>query len=277
MLDVLKRNNVTIRGRGEETILFAHGFGCSQNTWREVAPAFEDRYRVILFDYVGSGQSDLAAYDPQKYSSLEGYAQDILDICKALGSQRYILVAHSVSCMIAVAAALEQPQLFDKLVFVSPSPYYFADGEYNGGLNRQDIDGLFEMMDNNYLGWSSLMAPMIMGNPQRPELGEDLTSSFCANDPAIARQFAKVSFYTDCRPLLPQVKVESLTLQCADDMLAPIHIGSYITEHKPNSALMQLKATGHCPHLSAPEEVIQSISQFLERAPGQQDNSICRN
>ncbi|OLY91413.1 sigma-B regulation protein RsbQ [Cnuella takakiae] len=264
MFDVLKRNNVSIQGKGEETIIFAHGFGCNQNTWREVAPAFEDRYRVVLFDYVGSGQSNRNAYDPQKYSSLEGYAQDILDICHDLGGNDFILVAHSVSCMIAVSAALQEPQLFKKLVFVSPSPYFFADGEYNGGLDKQDIDGLFEMMDNNYLGWSSLMAPLIMGNPERPELGEELTNSFCANDPAIARQFAKVTFYSDYRSFLPLVEVESLTLQCTDDMLAPAHIGAYVAEHMPNNSLVHLKASGHCPHLSAPHEVVRSISSFLK-------------
>lgn len=277
MVDIIKRNNVTICGAGDETIIFAHGFGCSQTTWRDVASAFEKDYRVVLFDYVGAGQSDLQAYNSKKYSTLDGYAQDILDICCELSIKQAILVGHSVSSMIAVIAALKEPSCFKKLVFVSPSPYYFNETHYTGGLNKQDIDGLFEMMDSNYLGWSSMMAPLIMGNGERPELGEALTNSFCSTDPAIAREFARVTFYSDNRSNLPLLQVDSLTLQCADDMLAPTAIGTYIKEHTPGNSLTTLKATGHCPHLSAPDETIQAIRAYLKKPPVSQDPPICRN
>lgn len=277
MTDVAKRNNVTIRGKGDETIIFAHGFGCSQNTWRDVASAFEKDYRVVLFDYVGAGQSDLRAYDSKKYSTLDGYAQDILDICYDLNIRQCILVGHSVSCMIAVLAALKDPSCFRKLVFVAPSPYFFNEGDYSGGLNKGDVDGLFEMMESNYLGWSSMMAPLIMGNADRPELGEGLANSFCATDPAIAREFARVTFYSDNQSYLPLLKIESLTLQCAEDMLAPLQIGAYINEHTPYNSITHLRATGHCPHLSAPEETVSAIRSYLKTAPMHQSPPLCRN
>ncbi len=275
--NVAKRNNVTIRGAGEETIIFAHGFGCSQHTWRDVATSFENDYRVVLFDYVGAGGSDLRAYDSKKYSTLDGYAQDILDICHDLNIRQCTLVGHSVSCMIAVLAALKAPSLFKKLVFVAPSPYFFNEDGYTGGLNRADVDGLFEMMDSNYLGWSSMMAPLIMGNADRPELGEDLTNSFCATDPAIAREFARVTFYSDNRQYLPQLKVESLTLQCAEDMLAPLQTGEYIKKHTPLNSLIHLNATGHCPHLSAPQETASAIHDYLKTPLLRQAFPLCRN
>lgn len=278
MIEVVKRNNVTIRGEGAETIIFAHGFGCSQNAWREVASAFEKDYRVVLFDYVGAGRSDLQAYDSEKYSTLDGYAQDILDICHDLNIRQSILVGHSVSSMIAVLAALKDPSCFKKLVFLSPSPYYFNENQYTGGLNKGDVDGLFEMMDSNYLGWSSLMAPLIMGNADRPELGEELATSFCSTDPAIAREFAKVTFYSDNRSYLPLLEVESLTLQCADDMLAPMEIGAYINAHTPKNSLTHLKATGHCPHLSAPAETINAIKDYLKKTDHPFSHPhLCRN
>ncbi len=264
-MDIIKRNNVTVKGTGAETIIFAHGFGCDKNTWRQVAGAFENDYRLILFDYVGAGKSDLSSYDSKKYSTLNGYAQDILDICEALDVRQATLVGHSVSCMIAVLAAITQPSYFRKLVFVSPSPYYFMDGDYKGGLERHDVDALFEMMDTNYLGWSSFMAPAIMGNPDRPELGEALSNSFCATDPAIAREFARVTFYSDNRAQLPLLEIESLTLQCQQDMLAPPEIGTYIQQHTPKNLLINLRATGHCPHLSAPEEIVSCIKEYIKK------------
>lgn len=276
-MKILKRNNVTLRGDKKETIIFAHGFGCNQTMWHQVAARFETTYRVVLFDYVGAGQSDLSAYDSKKYNSLDGYAQDILDICHELNIEKTILVGHSVSCMIAVIAALKQPRLFKKLVFVSPSPYFFNEPEYKGGLNKEDVDGLFEMMDSNYLGWSSMMAPLIMGNAERPELGEGLANSFCSTDPTIARQFARVTFYSDNRPYLPLLGVESLTLQCDEDMLAPLEIGDYIQKHTPLNLLKNLQATGHCPHLSAPEETSEAIKAYLAMPSLSQDPPLCRN
>ena len=266
MTDILKRNNVVVKGQGPETIIFAHGFGCSQKMWKHVAPHFEDQYRTVLFDYVGSGQSDASHYSSKRYSTLHGYAQDILDICRVLGIRDAVLVGHSVSSMISVLAALQEPSYFKKLVLVGPSPYYFPDGQYQGGLEREDVDSLFEMMDNNYLGWSSFLAPLVMGNPDKPELTEELANSFCSTDPAIAREFARVTFYSDTRPYLPKLQTESLTLQCAQDVLASEEIGKYIEKHTPNNTLVNLKATGHCPHLSAPEEVVSSIKAYLGKA-----------
>ena len=265
MNQVLQRNNVTIRGNGSQTLIFAHGFGCSQETWKNVAQDFEKDYRVVLFDYVGAGGSDLKAYDSKKYSTLEGYAQDILDICEELDIRDAILVGHSVSCMIAVIASIKKPSYFRDLVFVGPSPYFFSDEYYDGGLNREDVDGLFTMMDSNYLGWSSMMAPLIMGNADRPDLGEGLAASFCSTDPQIAREFARVTFYSDNRDYLPRLKVKSLTLQCREDMLAPPRIGHYIFEHSCNNTLVQMNATGHCPHLSAPNETISAIRDYLSK------------
>jgi len=264
MTDILKRNNVTIKGTGSETIIFAHGFGFDKNTWNEVTAAFENEYRLVLFDYVGAGQSDISSYNSKKYSTLNGYAQDIIDICRTLDISQAILIGHSVSCMIAVIAAVREPSYFSKLVFVSPSPYFFNDGEYKGGLEKQDIDDLFEMMDSNYLGWSSLLAPSIMGNPDRPELADGLYNSFCKTDPVIAKEFAKVTFYSDNRSYLQQLKVESLTLQCRQDMLAPEEVGIYIQEKTLNNSMVCLDATGHCPHLSAPDEIISTIGAYLK-------------
>lgn len=263
MTDILKRNNVVVKGRGPETMIFAHGFGCSQKMWKHVAPHFEEQYRTILFDYVGSGQSDAGSYSSKRYSTLQGYAQDILDICHELGIKDAILVGHSVSSMIAVTAALQEPACFKKLVLVSPSPYYFPDGDYKGSFEREDVDALFEMMNNNYLGWSSFLAPVVMGNADKPELTEELANSFCSTDPSIAKEFAKVAFYSDTRSDLPKLKTESLTLQCAQDALAPEETGIYIEKHTPNNTLVNLKATGHCPHISAPEEVVCSIKAYL--------------
>jgi len=261
---VTRRNNVRLSGRAEgQAIVFAHGFGCDQNMWRFVAPAFEKDYRVVLFDHVGAGHSDLAAYSRAKYDSLQGYADDVLDLCRALDLRRPIFVGHSVSAMIGVLAALKEPDRFDRLVLVGPSPRYINDGDYVGGFTREDIEGLLESLDSNYLGWSSAMAPVIMGNPERPELGTELTNSFCRTDPQIASHFARVTFLSDNRADLPKVKTRSLILQCADDAIAPAAVGEYVHERMPDTVLVRMKATGHCPNLSAPEETIAAIKAFL--------------
>jgi sigma-B regulation protein RsbQ len=244
-------------------MLFAHGFGCDQNMWRFVAPAFESEHRVVLFDHVGAGQSDFSAYDRNKYSSLRGYASDVLEICRELGLERAIFVGHSVSAMIGVLAALEEPERFDKLVLVGPSPRYIDDGDYVGGFSREDIDGLLESLDSNYLGWSSAMAPVIMANPDRPELGEELTNSFCRTDPEIAKQFARVTFLSDNRDDLPKVRARVQILQCSEDAIAPRSVGEYVHRQIPNSELVLMQATGHCPNLSAPEETIAAIQAFV--------------
>lgn len=245
-------------------MLFAHGFGCDQNSWKFVIDKFTDNYKLVLFDYVGSGQSDLAEYDESKYSVLDGYAQDILDICHELNLKTVIFVGHSVSSMIGLLAAKKEPDLFEKLIFIGPSPKYLNEEGYTGGFEKADLEALFEFMDNNYLGWSSALAPAIMGNPGRPELGEFLNNSFCSTDPDIARAFARVTFFSDNRADLKDVTVESLTLQCSDDIIAPLAVGDYIKANLPGNTLVVMKATGHCPHISEPEETVAAIKAYLK-------------
>jgi sigma-B regulation protein RsbQ len=262
--DVVRRNNVNVFGRGTQPMLFAHGFGCDQNMWRFITPAFKDDYRIILFDYVGSGRSDLSSYDVERYSSLQGYAQDILDVVHALDLTDLIFVGHSVSSMIGVLAANQDPDRFQQLIMIGPSPRYINEGDYVGGFERKDIDGLFEMMDRNFIGWANFLAPAIMKNSERPELGQELTESFCSTDPLIARNFARATFFADNRADLPGVKVPSLILQCADDIVAPETVGRYLNTELEKSTLRLMKATGHCPHMSHPDETIALIKEYLQ-------------
>ncbi len=244
-------------------MLFAHGFGCDQNMWRFVAPAFEDAYRVVLFDHVGAGRSDLSAFDPERYSDLRGYADDVLEICRGLDLVDVVFVGHSVSAMIGVLAAAKDPDRFSRLVLVGPSPRYTDDADYVGGFTTADIEGLLESLDSNYLGWSGAMAPVIMGNADRPELGEELTNSFCRTDPAIASHFARVTFTSDNRADLPGVRVPTLILQCREDAIAPASVGAYVHREIRGSTLVELDATGHCPNLSAPEATVSAMKSFL--------------
>lgn len=261
--DVVRRNNVKVFGRGTQPMLFAHGFGCDQNMWRFVTPAFENDYRIILFDYVGSGHSDLESYDAKRYSDLKGYAADVLDIVRELDLHDVIFVGHSVSSMVGILAANEEPGRFSDLILIGPSPRYINDGEYVGGFERKDIDGLFEMMDRNFIGWANFLAPAIMKNADRPELGEELTESFCSTDPVIARRFAEATFLADNRDDLARVSVPSLILQCSEDMVAPDAVGRYLAEKLPQSTLKVMKATGHCPHMSHPDETVALIKDYL--------------
>jgi sigma-B regulation protein RsbQ len=261
-MSAVTRNNVRVTGKGETPMIFAHGFGCDQNMWRWVTPSFEDDYKIILFDHVGAGQSDLAAFDCHKYGSLEGYADDVLEICRELELKDPIFVGHSVSAIIGVLAAIKAPGCFGRLVLVSPSPCYINDDDYVGGFNKEDIEGLLEFLDSNYLGWSSTMAPTIMGNPDRPELGEELTNSFCRTDPEIAKHFARVTFLSDNRADLAKLQVPALVLQCSEDAIAPRCVGEYVHRNIEDSEFALLNATGHCPNLSAPEETSAAIKAF---------------
>jgi len=264
MADILHRNNVHVSGRGTQPMLFAHGFGCDQNMWRFVAPAFADDYRIILFDYVGAGHSDLAAYDRTRYSSLDGYATDVIEICEALDLRDVIFVGHSVSSMIGVLAANRHPEYFSKLIMLGPSPRYINDPPgYVGGFSKSDIEGLLETMDKNYIGWANFLAPAIMKNPERPELGQELTESFCSTDPVIARNFAEATFFADNRSDLAAVQVPSLIMQCAEDIIAPPQVGEYLARELKGSTLRQMQATGHCPHMSAPEETVALMREYL--------------
>lgn len=265
-MDVLSRHNVVVRGRTDgPPMLFAHGYGCDQTMWRHVAPAFEDAFRVVLFDHVGAGRSDATAYDDDRHGTLAGYAQDVLDLCHALDLRDVVFVGHSVSAMIGVLAAAEEPDLFAKLVLVGPSPRYTDDAEdgYVGGFSAADIAEMLESVDSNYLGWSSAMGPVIMGNPDRPDLGAELTESFCRADPAIARRFAKVTFSADNRRDLARVTTPTLVLQCSHDVIAPVTVGEYVRDAMPDARMVLLDATGHCPHLSAPDATVDAIAAFV--------------
>ena len=266
-MSAAQRHNVTETGRPDgPAMVFAHGFGCDQNMWRFVAPAFEDRFRVIVFDHAGAGGSAPDAYDVTRHGSLEGYAQDVVELCRELGVTDGIFVGHSVSAMIGVLADLQTPELFARLVLVGPSARYIDDEDYVGGFAEADIRELLDSLDSNYLGWSSVMAPAIMGNPDRPALGEELTESFCRTDPEIASRFARVTFMSDNRADLPRVTTPTLVLQCTHDAIAPTEVGQYVADMMPNAELVMLDATGHCPNLSAPEATIAAMTRFVDGA-----------
>jgi sigma-B regulation protein RsbQ len=265
-MSVKTRNNVRIVGDGAATMVFAHGFGCDQTMWRFLAPAFEERFRTITFDLVGSGGSDLSAYDRTKYGSLHGYADDLLEILDECESGPVVFVGHSVSTMIGLLATIKAPERFVAQVMVGPSPCYVNDGDYVGGFSREDIEELLETMDANYLGWSSSMAPAIMGVPDRPELRQELTDSFCRNDPEIAKHFARVTFLSDHRADLAHSTTPALILQCSDDLIAPRAVGDYLHRNLANSTLHVIDNVGHCPHLSAPTESSQAIEAFLAQS-----------
>lgn len=255
---------MVVTGREDGPVLMlAHGFGCDQNMWRLVVPALAEDFRLVLFDHVGAGRSDLTAWTAERYSSLDGYATDVLEICRELGLGPVTFVGHSVSSMIGVLAANREPEHFEKLVLLTPSPCYLNDGEYRGGFSAEDIDELLESLDSNYLGWSGAMAPVIMGNPDRPELGEELTNSFCRTDPAIARAFAHTTFRSDNRADLPGVSIPTLVAECSDDAIAPTGVGAFVQARIKGSRLVTLEATGHCPQLSAPEATAMAITAFV--------------
>ncbi|MGN8059507.1 alpha/beta fold hydrolase [Pedobacter sp. 22163] len=262
-MNVIERNNVIVKGAGEKVMMFAHGFGCDQNMWRFVYPAFEADYKIILFDHVGAGGSDLSAYSYEKYNNLNGYAQDIVEIANTLDFRDMVFVGHSVSAVMGLIAAEIAPELFKCLILVSPSPSYINQDDYVGGFNRAEIEELLESLDNNHLGWSMAMAPVIMGNPNRKELGDELSNSFCKTDPEIAKHFARTTFLTDKRDILDKTNVPALILQCSNDVIAPVEVGHYMHRHMPGSKLVVMDATGHCPNLSAPEETIANMISYL--------------
>jgi sigma-B regulation protein RsbQ len=258
------RNNVQVSGNPEgPPMVFAHGFGCDQSMWSRVARAFEATHRIVLFDHVGAGGSQAGEFAPERYARLSGYAHDILEILHELELEDVILVGHSVSAMIGILAANVDPGRFRSLVLIGPSPRYIDDGEYVGGFTREDIDGLLANMETDYLGWSSVMAPVIMGRPDKPELGEELRESFCRFDPAIARHFARVTFLSDNRADLARVQVPALVLQCREDAIAPLAVGRYVHAQIPDSRLTVLDTSGHCPHISAPADTVAAIQAFV--------------
>ncbi|MEU2455339.1 alpha/beta hydrolase [Streptomyces sp. NPDC012765] len=263
-MDILRRNNVKVSGSpGRPVVMLAHGFGCDQNMWNLVIPALAEDYQVVMFDYVGSGGSDPSAWSAERYGSLHGYARDVVEVCEALDLRDVAFVGHSVSAMIGVHAAAAAPERFSSMVMVGPSPCYIDDDTYRGGFSAEDIEELLQSLESNYLGWSAVMAPVIMANPERPELGDQLTNSFCATDPAVARVFARTTFLSDSRADLKSVTVPTLVLECSQDVIAPREVGSYVHSAVAGSRLVTLDATGHCPQLSAPEATASAIRTFL--------------
>ncbi len=267
-MDVLGRNNVHVTGDATgRPMVFAHGLGCDQDMWRHVAPRFEADHRVVLFDHVGAGAADPSAWSRERYSSLQAYAEDLLEIVHDLDLHDVVLVGHSVSAMIGVLAAVAEPERFGALVLVCPSPRYVDEHDYRGGFSREDVAELLAAMDDNYLGWVADLAPVIMANGDRPALGDELSDSFCRTDPEMARAFARVTFLSDSREALPLVTVPTLVLQCTDDAIAPVEVGEYVRDRVPGSELVLLDATGHCPNLSAPEATTAAIRAFV--SPGE--------
>jgi len=263
IVGVIERNNVNVSGSGVRAMMFAHGFGCDQNMWRFVEPAFEAEFRTVLFDHVGAGGSDLKAYDRVKYSTLAGYADDVVEIGHEVDLRDAVFVGHSVSCMIGALAAQKAPGMFGKLVMVGPSARYIDDGDYVGGFSEKQIEELLQFLESNHMGWSTQMAPAIMGNPNRPELGTELTNSFCRTDPEIAKAFARVTFKSDNREDLAKIDIPTLVLQCSEDIIASKAVGEFVHRAIPDSEMIILEATGHCPNLSAPDEVIAAMRSFV--------------
>lgn len=257
------RHHVHVRGDGPATMMFAHGFGCDQNMWRKMAPAYATRYRTVLFDLVGSGRSDLSAYDRGRYGTLHGHAEDMVALAREFAQGPVIFVGHSVSAMIGLLAHVKAPELFAAQVMVGPSPCYINDGDYVGGFQRADIEGLLDTLESNYLGWSANMAPAIMGSPEQPELADELTNSFCRTDPEIAKHFARVTFLSDHREDLPRLQAPALILQCSDDIIAPRSVGDYMHRVMPRSTLAVIRNVGHCPHMSSPGPCADAIDTFL--------------
>jgi sigma-B regulation protein RsbQ len=262
-----KRNNVRIAGKGAQPMVFAHGFGCDQSMWRYVTPAFEDDYRVVLFDYVGCGKSDWSAYSPARYGTLQGYARDVLDILEAYDLSDVIFVGHSVSAVVGLLASLEAPQRFARQVLIGPSPCYTNHADYVGGFERKDLEGLLDLMEKNYVGWAAFLAPVVMKNPGNPALAKELQESFCATDPRVTREFAKATFLSDYRGEMAKVRVPSLILQCSEDAIAPDAVGRYLHRALAGSSFRQMEATGHCPHMSHPDETIALMKEYLQAPP----------
>ncbi|GKV56882.1 sigma factor SigB regulation protein RsbQ [Sporosarcina sp. NCCP-2222] len=262
-MSIKQRNHVTVLGNGEKTIVFAHGFGCDQTVWNRIGPAFEKDYRIVLFDYTGSGRSDKSLYSSERYSSLDGYALDLVEIADEMNLSDVIFVGHSVSSMIGAIASIQRPHLMDRLIMIGPSPHYMNDGDYKGGFEREDINELLDMMELNYKEWAKYLAPVVMKNEERPELASNFERTLSENDPVIARRFAEVTFTSDLRDRLAQVSVPTLILQTREDAISPIEVGEYVHEHIKGSEFVLMNARGHNPHISDPEETIQVIRDYL--------------
>ncbi|KRP70830.1 alpha/beta hydrolase [Pseudomonas paralactis] len=262
-MDLRNRNNVNVMGDGPSTLVFSHGFGCNQAMWNQLAPHFSQRFRVVLYDLVGAGLSDLGAFDKAKYQALDGYARDLNEIIDAYAQGPVILVGHSVSAMIGTLADRCAPGRIAAHVMIGPSPRYIDTDDYVGGFKRDDIDDLLDTLDSNYLGWSSAMAPVIMGAPDQPALSTELTESFCRTEPDIAKQFARVTFLSDNRQDVLGLTTPVLILQSTDDLIAPVAVGEYLHRVLQNSTYCLVDNVGHCPHMSAPQACAAAMDRFL--------------
>ena len=269
-MDTLRRNNVHVSGPAAPVLLYAHGFGCTQQMWSRITPAFETSHRQVLFDYVGSGESDRSAFNESRYGQLQGYAQDVIDVCDALGLREGItFVGHSVSCSIGMLASIARPRLFERLVLVGPSPCFLNEPpDYFGGFEKADLEGLLSLMDQNYMGWAQYLAPVVAGAGGAEPVATQLSTSFCSTDPAVARVFASATFFADNRADLPRVQVPSLILQHRKDALAPLGVGEYLHQHLQGSTLKVLDVDGHCGHMSHPDLVVEAMRQYLGLAAG---------
>lgn len=264
-MDIKTRNHVKVFGDGDEILLFAHGFGASQEMWRYVAPSFSSEYQVVLFDHVGSGKSDIAAYSAEKYQDLQGYKQDLIELIDWLAKKPVTVIAHSVSGMISLLASLDRPELFKKLIMIGPSPRYINDEGYQGGFTKADVDELLNMMEMNFVGWASYLAPIAIHQENNSIFAEELKTSFTSTDVEVMIQFARATFYSDYRELLPKVHTPVLVMQCSDDSIVPERVGQYLADHLPNGTIVKMEAKGHYPQLSHPEETITIIKEYLER------------
>ncbi len=260
-MNIITRNNVKISGAGEEVLMLSHGYGCSQKMWSLVLPELEKTHRVVLFDHIGSGASEVAYYDKVKYGSLNGYAEDVIEVIQELGIGPVTFVGHSVSAMIGVSAANKRPDLFRGLVLVTPSPCYVNTGDYVGGFTRDAIEGLIHSLEANFAEWARAIAPVLTGNDSQQ--GQVLAESFCQIRPDIAKHFARVTFTSDSRSELPKIDLPVLILQCTDDVIAPEGVGSYVHRQIKGSRLVKLMCTGHCPHLTAPKEFVEALRLHL--------------
>lgn len=260
---IQKKFAIQTFGSGENTILFAHGYGCNQSMWRYIVPHFRDRYKIVLYDLMGCGDSEIKYYDWSKYATLDGHAQDILEIIEGMSLSNVVFVGHSVSSMTGMLAAIQKPSFFSHLVMVCPSPCFLNDGDYIGGFTEKDFEPLLESLDSNYLGWTSAITPVISNRPDKPEVAEELKNSFCRNDPEIAKHFAKVTFSADHRKEVTLCATPTLIVQTVPDALAPVSVGEFMHKKMPNSVLKILNTPGHCPHLSDPEQLIQAMDEFL--------------
>lgn len=267
-MNVLKRNNVEVVGHEGPVLLYAHGFGCNREMWSHILPAFAHTHRQVIFDYVGSGHSDRSAFDPMRYADLRGYARDVLEICDALGLMEGVtFVGHSVSCSIGMLASIKRPELFERLILVGPSPSFLNDPpSYMGGFEREDLEGLLSLLDQNYMGWAQYLAPVVAGASGGDAVASTLNASFCSTDPAVARVFARATFFADNRADLHRVPVPSLLLQHRKDNLAPLGVGEYMHAQMPQSTLQILDVEGHCAHLSNPALVIEAMRQYMTPA-----------